>query len=190
MSQTLRTEGKWWGGDWMSETDRKRTAEANIYCSPSSRWRFWWKALYSDCVFMHLPRPDTLSHSVPSFSQMDHDPRNPTYISSQGPLPSTVADFWQVTLIFIHAGFSSFTVYFRQKWEFRKDSHVFSVQDKSVRISFVFKHQWVFPKLEQWTNRTPGLCLYCSRVLLSHLSHKNISTKNPKSYLTTLCCYS
>lgn len=34
-----------------------------------------------------------------SLPKMDHDPRNPTYISSQGPLPTTVADFWQVELL-------------------------------------------------------------------------------------------
>ncbi|CAG5896332.1 unnamed protein product [Menidia menidia] len=37
-----------------------------------------------------------LPSTVADFWQMDHDPRNPAYIATQGPLPSTVADFWQM----------------------------------------------------------------------------------------------
>ena len=31
-----------------------------------------------------------------SMFQTDHDPRNPSYIVTQGPLAQTVADFWQM----------------------------------------------------------------------------------------------
>ena len=31
-----------------------------------------------------------------SICQSDHDPRNPSYIVTQGPLAQTVADFWQM----------------------------------------------------------------------------------------------
>ncbi|XP_072910975.1 receptor-type tyrosine-protein phosphatase N2 isoform X2 [Hemitrygon akajei] len=41
-----------------------------------------------------------LSHSNSDYINaspiMDHDPRNPAYIAAQGPLPATVADFWQM----------------------------------------------------------------------------------------------
>lgn len=73
----------------------------------ASWWMLWWKCLWVHCVPPHSPS----KHSGPlcslSLSQMDHDPRNPTYISAQGPLPTTVADFWQVMLISILYGLSS-----------------------------------------------------------------------------------
>lgn len=47
------------------------------------------------------PRPWPFpSSSVRIWSlQMDHDPRSPAYIATQGPLPATVADFWQVSRV-------------------------------------------------------------------------------------------
>lgn len=38
----------------------------------------------------------TSSDYVNASSITDHDPRNPAYIATQGPLPHTVADFWQM----------------------------------------------------------------------------------------------
>ena len=35
-------------------------------------------------------------HFFICFLQSDHDPRNPSYIVTQGPLAQTVADFWQM----------------------------------------------------------------------------------------------
>lgn len=83
---------------------RKKTAESNVFCShPSAQMEALMDVFYSDFMF---PFAQTHSHTLLPLSQMDHDPRNPTYIASQGPLLSTVADFWQVKLL------SPFTVVF------------------------------------------------------------------------------
>lgn len=36
------------------------------------------------------------NHTLNIMLQTDHDPRNPAYIATQGPLPHTAADLWQM----------------------------------------------------------------------------------------------
>lgn len=95
--------------DWMTENET-HSREKKMCFPPKcwypfllpSTWTLRSKS-FTHTVCFHLPVPtQTLSHTLFPLSQMDHDPRNPTYIASQGPLPSTVTDFWQVKLIFIH----------------------------------------------------------------------------------------
>uniref|UniRef100_A0A671K8R8 Protein tyrosine phosphatase receptor type N2 n=1 Tax=Sinocyclocheilus anshuiensis TaxID=1608454 RepID=A0A671K8R8_9TELE len=52
---------------------------------------------YDHCrVTLKLENNQGNSDYINASPIMDHDPRNPAYIATQGPLPSTVADFWQM----------------------------------------------------------------------------------------------
>ncbi|XP_049603675.1 receptor-type tyrosine-protein phosphatase N2 isoform X2 [Syngnathus scovelli] len=52
---------------------------------------------YDHCrITLRLENSQGSSDYINASPIMDHDPRNPAYIATQGPLPSTVADFWQM----------------------------------------------------------------------------------------------
>ena len=52
----------------------------------------------NNCVSMYMNKIQKKIFQFPIFFsfQTDHDPRNPSYIVTQGPLGQTVSDFWQM----------------------------------------------------------------------------------------------
>ncbi|KAM9186003.1 receptor-type tyrosine-protein phosphatase N2 [Dugong dugon] len=47
-------------------------------------------------ILLKLENSHSNSDYINASPIMDHDPRSPAYIATQGPLPATVADFWQM----------------------------------------------------------------------------------------------
>lgn len=47
-------------------------------------------------LLSHTPWLNDVQHDTPF--QIEHDPRMPAYIATQGPLSHTIADFWQVSV--------------------------------------------------------------------------------------------
>lgn len=63
-----------------------------------------WAVLQLSQILTHSLRPSLsivafaiLAHDASSLPQIEHDPRMPAYIATQGPLSHTIADFWQVS---------------------------------------------------------------------------------------------
>uniref|UniRef100_A0A8D0HQ46 Protein tyrosine phosphatase receptor type N n=1 Tax=Sphenodon punctatus TaxID=8508 RepID=A0A8D0HQ46_SPHPU len=78
----------WQGGSLSSRPECPPTPHAGAALAPGACWEL-------------RARPSPLGKGLPGVQpllplQIDHDPRMPAYIATQGPLSHTIADFWQV----------------------------------------------------------------------------------------------